>query len=198
LLDYIIAHGRLRERVARKFARQIGSAVAHCHRENVVHRDITIENIILSPTGEAMLANFHLAAVYDSLGKLATFCGTPYFPAPEMLAGRPYIGPEVDVWSFGTVLYILVCGKVPFDDSDFAALRAKVQLARVDYPSHLSTECRNLLSRMLVADPALRASLSEVLSHPWMVRGFSGPPDTLPWKSNIVGEWCYHLITTNI
>ncbi|EPQ53024.1 Pkinase-domain-containing protein [Gloeophyllum trabeum ATCC 11539] len=177
MLDYIISHGRLRERVARKFARQIGSALEYCHRNNVVHRDLKIENILISHTGNIKIIDFGLSNLYDPANHLGTFCGSLYFAAPELLNAKVYTGPEVDVWSFGVVLYVLVCGKVPFDDQSMPALHAKIKRGLVEYPVWLSAECKHLLSRMLVTNPAARAPLSEVLSHPWMVRGFPGPPD---------------------
>ncbi|KAK0471084.1 CAMK/CAMKL/Kin1 protein kinase [Armillaria novae-zelandiae] len=177
MLDYIISHGRLRERVARKFARQIGSALDYCHRNNVVHRDLKIENILISQTGNIKIIDFGLSNLYDPVAHLSTFCGSLYFAAPELLNAKVYTGPEVDVWSFGVVLYVLVCGKVPFDDQSMPALHAKIKRGLVEYPVWLSSECRSLLSRMLVTNPAARAPLSEVLGHPWMVRGFSGPPE---------------------
>ncbi|KAJ3980202.1 CAMK/CAMKL/Kin1 protein kinase [Lentinula detonsa] len=177
MLDYIISHGRLRERVARKFARQIGSALDYCHRNNVVHRDLKIENILISQTGNIKIIDFGLSNLYDPSNHLATFCGSLYFAAPELLNAKVYTGPEVDVWSFGVVLYVLVCGKVPFDDQSMPALHAKIKRGLVEYPVWLSAECKHLLSRMLVTNPALRAPLSEILSHPWMIRGFPGPPE---------------------
>ncbi|KAG1729329.1 uncharacterized protein EDB91DRAFT_1159743 [Suillus paluster] len=178
MLDYIISHGRLRERVARKFARQIGSALDYCHRNNVVHRDLKIENILISETGNIKIIDFGLSNLYDPCSTLSTFCGSLYFAAPELLNAKVYTGPEVDVWSFGVVLYVLVCGKVPFDDQSMPALHAKIKRGLVEYPVWLSAECKHLLSRMLVTNPAVRASLTEVLEHPWMVRGFNGPPDS--------------------
>ncbi|KZT30084.1 Pkinase-domain-containing protein [Neolentinus lepideus HHB14362 ss-1] len=177
MLDYIISHGRLRERVARKFARQIGSALEYCHRNNVVHRDLKIENILISHTGNIKIIDFGLSNLYDPGHHLGTFCGSLYFAAPELLNAKVYTGPEVDVWSFGVVLYVLVCGKVPFDDQSMPALHAKIKRGLVEYPVWLSAECKHLLSRMLVTNPTARAPLSEVMSHPWMVRGFPGPPD---------------------
>ncbi|KAJ7140057.1 hypothetical protein C8R43DRAFT_1018800 [Mycena crocata] len=176
MLDYIISHGRLRERVARKFARQIASALDYCHRNNVVHRDLKIENILISQTGNIKIIDFGLSNLYDPVGHLATFCGSLYFAAPELLNAKVYTGPEVDVWSFGVVLYVLVCGKVPFDDQSMPALHAKIKRGLVEYPVWLSAECKHLLSRMLVTNPALRAPLHEILAHPWMMRGFPAPP----------------------
>ncbi|KZT65523.1 Pkinase-domain-containing protein [Daedalea quercina L-15889] len=178
MLDYIISHGRLRERVARKFARQIGSALDYCHKNNVVHRDLKIENILISQTGNIKIIDFGLSNLYDPANHLSTFCGSLYFAAPELLNAKVYTGPEVDVWSFGVVLYVLVCGKVPFDDQSMPALHAKIKRGLVEYPVWLSAECKHLLTRMLVTNPGARAPLVEALAHPWMVRGFSGPPDS--------------------
>ena len=137
MLDYIINHGRLRERVARKFARQIGSALEYCHKNNVVHRHLSLENILVSQTGDIKIIDFGLSNVYDPSSHLVTICGSSYFPAPELLDGKVYAGTGVDVWGFGIVLYVLVCGKVPFDDEDMAGLRAKIRRGLVKYPTWL-------------------------------------------------------------
>ncbi|GAA5939872.1 hypothetical protein JCM3775_007133 [Rhodotorula graminis] len=176
MLDYIISHGRLRERSARKFARQIGSALEYCHANSIVHRDLKIENILISKTGNIKIIDFGLSNLYSPVSHLSTFCGSLYFAAPELLNAKPYTGPEVDVWSFGIVLYVLVCGKVPFDDQSMPALHAKIKRGQVEYPTWLSAECKHLLSRMLVTVPAQRATLTEVLNHPWIVKGFTSAP----------------------
>ncbi|BGP36933.1 Serine/threonine-protein kinase [Rhodotorula kratochvilovae] len=176
MLDYIISHGRLRERSARKFARQIGSALEYCHANSIVHRDLKIENILISKTGNIKIIDFGLSNLYSPVSHLSTFCGSLYFAAPELLNAKPYTGPEVDVWSFGIVLYVLVCGKVPFDDQSMPALHAKIKRGQVEYPTWLSAECKHLLSRMLVTVPAQRATLTEVLNHPWILKGFTTAP----------------------
>lgn len=227
MLDYIISHGRLKEKQARKFGRQIASALDYCHRNSIVHRDLKIENILISKTGDIKIIDFGLSNLFSPRAHLRTFCGSLYFAAPELLQARQYIGPEVDVWSFGIVLYVLVCGKVPFDDQNMPALHAKIKRGVVEYPQWLSNgekvalipfiafhfplfifilfsflsflffsfhfsfhffiyyiftdslpeECRNLLSRMLVTEPKNRASLLEIMTHPWLLKGFSGPPE---------------------
>ncbi|KAK0617419.1 kinase-like domain-containing protein [Immersiella caudata] len=179
MLDYIISHGKLKEKQARKFARQIASAVDYCHRNSIVHRDLKIENILISKTGDIKIIDFGLSNLFspDEDRRLKTYCGSLYFAAPELLQAKPYTGPEVDVWSFGVVLFVLVCGKVPFDDQYMPALHLKIKKGAVDYPNWLSPECKHLISRMLVTDPRQRATMHEVMNHPWMVKGFSGPPD---------------------
>lgn len=138
MLDYIISHGRLKEKQARKFGRQIASALDYCHRNSIVHRDLKIENILISKTGDIKIIDFGLSNLFSPRSHLRTFCGSLYFAAPELLQAKQYIGPEVDVWSFGIVLYVLVCGKVPFDDQNMPALHAKIKRGMVDYPQWLS------------------------------------------------------------
>lgn len=142
MLDYIISHGKLKEKQARKFSRQIASALDYCHRNSIVHRDLKIENILISKTGDIKIIDFGLSNLFAPRGHLKTFCGSLYFAAPELLQARAYTGPEVDVWSFGIVLYVLVCGKVPFDDQSMPALHAKIKKGLVDYPNWLTSgEC---------------------------------------------------------
>ena len=198
MLDYIISHGRLKEKQARKFGRQIASALDYCHRNSIVHRDLKIENILISRNGDIKIIDFGLSNLFSPRNHLKTFCGSLYFAAPELLQARQYTGPEVDLWSFGIVLYVLVCGKVPFDDQSMPQLHAKIKKGVVDYPTWLSPgkstkaapmywlsllimflECKNLISRMLVTDPKQRATLGEIMNHPWMTKGFNVPPDNI-------------------
>lgn len=185
LLDYIVSHGSLSELYARKLARQIASALDYCHKNNVVHRDLKIENIMINHKGEIKIIDFGLSNLYMPQKLLKTYCGSLYFAAPELLSAEPYVGPEVDVWSFGVVLYVLVCGKVPFDDPVVSALHEKIKKGHVEYPQFLSKDSISLLSRMLVVDPDKRALLTEVLEHPWMNQGYEHPttsyiPDRAP------------------
>ncbi|KAK2827881.1 hypothetical protein FQN49_007247 [Arthroderma sp. PD_2] len=186
MLDYIISHGKLKEKQARKFARQIASALDYCHRNNIVHRDLKIENILISKTGDIKIIDFGLSNLFSPKGQLKTFCGSLYFAAPELLQARQYTGPEVDVWSFGIVLYVLVCGKVPFDDQSMPQLHAKIKKGVVEYPPGLSSDCRHIISRMLVTDPKQRACLAEIMQHPWMTKGYSGVPENyLPQREAV-------------
>lgn len=175
LLDYIVQHGVLKESVARKFSRSIASAVDYLHSHNIVHRDLKIENMMITEKGEIKLIDFGLSNFYDARNKLKTFCGSLYFAAPELLSATPYVGPEIDIWSFGVIIYVMICGKVPFDDDNSNALHEKIKNGKVIYPHHLSIDVISLLSRMLNVDPAARCTLKQVIKHPWMTRGYSKP-----------------------
>ncbi|KAI8865644.1 Pkinase-domain-containing protein, partial [Ramicandelaber brevisporus] len=138
LLDFIINNGRLKEKNARRLARQLCSALDYLHRNSVVHRDLKIENILITGDNDIKLIDFGLSNLYNPRAQLSTFCGSLYFAAPELLHARPYMGPEVDIWSFGVVLYVLVVGRVPFDDENMPALHAKIKRGFVEYPQWLT------------------------------------------------------------
>ncbi|KAI8820698.1 uncharacterized protein EV422DRAFT_567593 [Fimicolochytrium jonesii] len=176
MLEYMITHGKLKEKHARRFMRQIISAIDYCHQNSIVHRDLKIENILIDKEGTIKLIDFGLSNMYAPTQQLQTFCGSLYFAAPELLSAKAYTGPEVDLWSLGVILYVLVCGKVPFDDVSMPVLHAKIKAGVVQYPSHLSESCKHLLSRLLVTQPSRRATMAELKSHAWVVEGYDGPP----------------------
>lgn len=175
MLDYIVSHGSLSEKLARKFARSIALALDYCHRNSIVHRDLKIENIMMTSAGDIKIIDFGLSNLYSPKTLLKTYCGSLYFAAPELLCAKPYIGPEVDIWSFGVVLFVLVCGRVPFDDKSVSVLHEKIKRGKVEYPQFLSKECVSLLQRMLVIDPNRRADMYEISLHPWMVKDYDLP-----------------------
>lgn len=171
MLDYIITHGKMTEEQAQKFFLQLLSAVSYCHENGIVHRDLKIENVLIDTNGDVKLVDFGLSNFFDPSDKLKTFCGSLYFAAPELLRGIVYTGPEIDVWSLGIILYVLVCGKVPFDDKSMSALHEKIKSGLFVLPDHLSIQCRNLLKSMIEVDPKRRARIDEILRHSWTITG---------------------------
>lgn len=172
LLNYVISHGRLKEKHAREFFRQLLSAVHYCHANSIVHRDLKIENILIDSNGNLKLIDFGLSNFYDPITRLCTFCGSLYYAAPELLCGKPYAGPEIDIWSLGVILYVLTTGKVPFDDKKLPMLHEKIKRGAVEYPTYISPELRHLLSRMIVVQPDQRANMQELLHHVWVNRNY--------------------------
>jgi serine/threonine protein kinase KIN1/2 len=116
-----------------------------CDGTNIV--DLKIENILISKSGSIKIIDFGLSNLYSSRSLLTTYCGSLYFAAPELLNAKAYTGPEVDLWSFGVVLYVLLCGKVPFDDQSMAALHAKIKRGVVDYPNWLTSGITDMKCR---------------------------------------------------
>lgn len=172
LLDYIIQHGSLKEHRVRKFTRGIASAIKYLHGHNIVHRDLKIENILISDSGDIKIIDFGLSNFYNVNSQLKTFCGSLYFAAPELLKAEPYVGPEVDIWAFGIVMFVLLCGKVPFDNDRSDVLHKLIKEGKVEYPSHLSESVKSLLKRMIIVDRNMRYTIDDIIHHPWMNQGY--------------------------
>ncbi|KAJ4950883.1 hypothetical protein NE237_027715 [Protea cynaroides] len=167
LFDYIVEKGRLQEDEARHFFQQIISGVEYCHRNMVVHRDLKPENLLLDSKCNVKIADFGLSNVMRDGHFLKTSCGSPNYAAPEVISGKLYAGPEVDVWSCGVILYALLCGTLPFDDENIPNLFKKIKGGIYTLPSHLSAGARDLIPRMLVVDPMKRMTIPEIRQHPW-------------------------------
>ncbi|GJD06934.1 SNF1-related protein kinase catalytic subunit alpha KIN10 [Galdieria sulphuraria] len=169
LFDYIVERGRLLEDEARKCFQQIISGVAYCHRHMVVHRDLKPENLLLDANMHIKIADFGLANIMKDGIFLRTSCGSPNYAAPEVISGRLYAGPEVDVWSCGVILYALLCGSLPFDDENIPNLFKKIRGGIYVLPSFLSEQVRDLISKMLVTDPVARITVENIRKHPWFL-----------------------------
>lgn len=183
LFDYIVEKGRLQEDEARHFFQQIICGVEYCHRNMVVHRDLKPENLLLDSKGNVKLADFGLSNIMRDGHFLKTSCGSPNYAAPEVVSGRFYAGPEVDVWSCGVILYALLCGTLPFDDENIPNLFKKIKGGIYTLPSHLSPGARDLIPRLLVVDPMKRITTAEIRQHNWFQAQLPRylaviPPDT--------------------
>ena len=124
---YIIFHWQLTEDKSRRFFQQIMSGVEYCHRHNVVHRDLKPENLLLDQNLNVKIADFGLSNMMTDGEFLRTSCGSPNYAAPEVISGKLYAGPEVDIWSCGVILYALLCGTLPFDDEHVPTLFRKIK-----------------------------------------------------------------------
>ncbi|CEP08128.1 hypothetical protein [Parasitella parasitica] len=174
LLHYIVKRQKLSEQHSRQFSRQIVSALDYMHRNSIVHRDLKIENILIDKAGRNIkIIDFGLSNLFCPERRLTTYCGSLYFAAPELLRASPYRGPEIDIWSLGVVIYVMVTGSVPFDDKSMPGLHEKIKRGQVAYPAHVSPSCRDLLSRIFVINPTKRIILADVLRHEWMNQGYN-------------------------
>ncbi|XP_049707561.1 MAP/microtubule affinity-regulating kinase 3 isoform X6 [Helicoverpa armigera] len=172
VFDYLVLHGRMKEKEARAKFRQIVSAVQYCHQKRIIHRDLKAENLLLDGEMNIKIADFGFSNEFTPGAKLDTFCGSPPYAAPELFQGKKYDGPEVDVWSLGVILYTLVSGSLPFDGSTLRELRERVLRGKYRIPFYMSTDCENLLKKFLVLNPCKRASLESIMRDKWMNTGY--------------------------
>ncbi|XP_070991554.1 serine/threonine-protein kinase MARK2-like isoform X9 [Oncorhynchus clarkii lewisi] len=168
VFDYLVAHGRMKEKEARAKFRQIVSAVQYCHQKCIVHRDLKAENLLLDADMNIKIADFGFSNEFTMGNKLDTFCGSPPYAAPELFQGKKYDGPEVDVWSLGVILYTLVSGSLPFDGQNLKELRERVLRGKYRIPFYMSTDCENLLKKFLILNPTKRGSLEQIMKDRWM------------------------------
>ncbi|KAM8804273.1 maternal embryonic leucine zipper kinase [Rhynchonycteris naso] len=182
LFDYIISQDRLSEEETRVVFRQIVSAVAYVHSQGYAHRDLKPENLLFDGYRKLKLIDFGLCAKPKGNKDchLQTCCGSLAYAAPELIQGKSYLGPEADVWSMGILLYVLMCGFLPFDDDNVMVLYKKIMRGKYEVPKWLSPSSVLLLQQMLQVDPKKRISVKNLLSHPWIMQDYNCPVE---WQS---------------
>lgn len=156
------------------YFRQMVSAMLYCHARFVVHRDLKPENILLDKQLKSVkIADFGFSRTFSpELNGLQTSCGSLYYAAPEILEGKKYVGPEVDVWSLGVILYVMLTGEMPFEGGNDHELarnikRGKVRMGPIQScdPTY-AHELTRLVCSMLTVDPSKRMKLADIQVHP--------------------------------
>ncbi|KAH3899445.1 probable Carbon catabolite-derepressing protein kinase [Saccharomycodes ludwigii] len=167
LFDYIVQRDKMSEQEARRFFQQIISAVEYCHRHKIVHRDLKPENLLLDDNLNVKIADFGLSNIMTDGNFLKTSCGSPNYAAPEVISGKLYAGPEVDVWSCGVILYVMLCRRLPFDDESIPVLFKNISNGVYTLPKFLSPGASNLIKRMLIVNPLNRITIHEIFQDEW-------------------------------
>lgn len=167
LFDYIVTNSRIKELEACILFQQIIAGVEYITKLNIVHRDLKPENLLLDHKKQIKIVDFGLSNTYKPGTLLKTACGSPCYAAPEMIAGKKYVGSQVDIWSCGVILYALICGYLPFEDSNTSMLYKKIINGEYKFPKFMSEEGKDLISKILRTNPDERYTIDQVKNHKW-------------------------------
>jgi serine/threonine protein kinase len=180
LFEYLAITGAFDELIARTFFHQLCDALCACHKAGVSHRDLKPENLLLDDSYQLKVSDFGMAKVFDDMmtnDVTHTSCGTDTYMAPEVnkVSTSGYSGTGVDIWAAGVVLFIMIAGYPPFqkpDTSDWWFNKLVVGRNDLFWKAHLrsatfSSEAQDLINAILMPDPAKRASLADIMQHPW-------------------------------
>lgn len=167
LFTHISQRGALPERDVLHFFQQIIRGLEYCHRRLICHRDMKPENILLDRHFNLKIVDFGMTSLSPPGELLSTSCGSPHYCDPMVISGGKYNGCKADLWSCGVILYALATGRLPFDDDNVKRLLKKVQAGKYHMPPNLPGDLKNLIGRMLTADPDQRITMQEITAHPW-------------------------------
>ncbi|XP_056162225.1 CBL-interacting serine/threonine-protein kinase 24-like isoform X2 [Syzygium oleosum] len=173
LFDKIVHQGKLSENLCRKYFQQLIDAVAHCHSKGVYHRDLKPENLLLDFHGNLKVSDFGLSALpQPGVGLLHTTCGTPNYVAPEVLGQHGYDGAAADIWSCGVILFVIMAGYLPFDETDLPSLFKKINAAEFSCPFWFSAGAKSLIQKTLDPNPKTRIDIDTIRKHPWFRKNY--------------------------
>uniref|UniRef100_A0A7N8WJW5 Serine/threonine-protein kinase BRSK2-like n=1 Tax=Mastacembelus armatus TaxID=205130 RepID=A0A7N8WJW5_9TELE len=175
LFDYLVKKGRLTPKEARKFFRQIISALDFCHSHSICHRDLKPENLLLDEKNNIRIADFGMASLQVGDSLLETSCGSPHYACPEVIRGEKYDGRRADVWSCGVILFALLVGALPFDHDNLRQLLEKVKSGVFHMPHFIPPDCQSLLKGMIEVNPEKRLTLEAIQKHTWYLGGRNEP-----------------------
>ncbi|CAH8470824.1 unnamed protein product [Heterobilharzia americana] len=166
--ELFATYGRFSEVDARVKFLDVLSAVDYIHSCGIVHRDLKAENILLDSEMNIKLVDFSFGTYFSSSDQLlSTWCGSPPYAAPEIFLGEPYIGVKADIWSLGVILYVMVCGALPFDAQSLPHLKNQVLSASFRVPYWLSMSCEQVIRSMLSREPSERPTTKRISQLAW-------------------------------
>merc|ERR1712073_288940 len=195
----LLAGGELFESVVKKrcyteteaanVIRQVARACQYMHQRGVIHRDLKPENLVYLDEGNTQICvtDFGLAKFVNYEGGLMkTACGTPGYVAPEILKQKQYDS-QVDLWSIGVILYILLCGFPPFVEKNLRGLYRVIRKGQYSFPDpfweKVSPEAKDCVKKLLVVDPDKRLTATQLLKHPWVTNTSSASPRNMAEES---------------
>lgn len=178
LFEKIASKGKFKEDEARKYFQHLICAVDYCHSRGVFHRDLKPENLLLDAGGTLKVSDFGLSALPQQVredGLLHTTCGTPNYVAPEVINNKGYDGAKADLWSCGVILFVLMAGFLPFEESNLMALYKKIFKAEFTFPPWFSSSAKKLIKKILDPNPLTRITAAEIIENEWFKKGYKPP-----------------------
>ena len=168
LIEKLIKKKRFDEEQALKIFFQLLDAMTYMHKMNICHRNIRTEHILFDKTNRPKIIGFGYSTFYEPKKKISGSYGSLCYACPEIIDDSPYDPELADVWSLGVILYVLVCGYLPFSDNDDEKNKKLIQNAKIDFPDEISNKLRDLLRHMLDKNPNRRYNFQRVAKHPWI------------------------------
>lgn len=192
VLRYIQRTGAVSENRARYWIRQIGDAVRYLHEMSITHRDLKLENLLLDSENNIKICDFGFVKEDPSKELSRTYCGSKSYAAPEILKGQPYDTQKADIWAIGVILYILVTGKMPFDESKgnqgVLEEQRNLNFPWQKFKKPVSESCQSLILWMFRYDYGDRPDVYEVLEHRWQKEEDARPEVTKKETSSSSGQ----------
>ncbi|XP_047335217.1 CBL-interacting serine/threonine-protein kinase 7 [Impatiens glandulifera] len=188
LFSLIGRRGRMPESVARRYFQQLVSALSFCHENGISHRDIKPQNLLINDSGDLKISDFGLSALPEQIrgdgsgtgksGMLYTSCGTPGYTAPEVFSrrGTGYDGGKADAWSCGVILYVLLAGSLPFDDSNLLNMYQKMRRSEFEFPSWISKQAKNAIRKLLDPNANTRLTINSLMGLNWFKKSLESNP----------------------
>lgn len=168
LYDFIIENDKLGEATAATVFKQIAIGIGYSHSHGVAHRDIKPQNILVTDFPHIKITDFGLCGVIQGSELMNGFCGSPTYCSPECLTRQEYDGKLSDIWSMGVLLYTMVVGNPPWNTTMHSNILDQIYSDNIQFPSHISKLCKNLISSMLKINPFERITMDEIMNHPWL------------------------------
>ena len=195
-MDYLSKKGKLKEIEACKFYHQLISGLEYIHQCGIAHRDFKPENILLTNNNTILkIIDFGLSNIYMNNQLLKTACGSPCYAPPEMIKEDNYNGALSDIWSSGVILYLMLCGKLPFFHEENEIMYQEILSGKYELPTFLSDNAKDILTKILEIDPKKRLNFEQIKEHPWfniidknylMHKGININKDIIPIDEEII------------
>ena len=171
LFNFITKNIRLDENESAYYFYQLINGLEYLHSLNIAHRDLKPENLLITKNNILKIIDFGLSNFSQMNKLLTTPCGSPCYASPEVVGGKQYDGNMIDIWATGIILFVMLCGALPFEGQTNEILFKKILQCKIEYPDYLSDISIDLLTKILEPNPENRIPLKEIKKHLFYLKG---------------------------